>query len=82
MIIRTGIYFLRIFPFRKQFINILYFQVLENEIFKFEEQFSDFVEYLNNGVNIPDDVRDKIFHFMGRNGKGEAFSRLLGDERT
>ena len=39
--------------------------MLENEIFKFEENICDFEEDLNNGVNIPDDVRDSILTVVG-----------------
>ena len=41
------------------------FQVLENEIFKFEENICDFEEDLNGGGNIPDDVRDTILTVIG-----------------
>ena len=41
-------------------------QVLENEIFKFEENICDFEEDLNGGSNIPDeDVRDTILTVIG-----------------
>ena len=43
----------------------MYFQVLENETFKFEEQICDFEEDLNNGLNIPEDVRDTILTVVG-----------------
>jgi len=42
-----------------------FLKVLENEIFKFEENICDFEEDLNNGVNIPDDVRDSILTVVG-----------------
>jgi len=42
-----------------------FLKVLENEIFKFEEQICDFEEDLNNGANIPDDVRDSILTVVG-----------------
>ena len=41
------------------------FQVLENEIFKFEENICDFEEDLNGGSNIPEDVRDTILTVIG-----------------
>ena len=41
------------------------FQVLENEIFKFEENICDFEEDLNGGSNIPEDVRDSILTVIG-----------------
>ena len=44
---------------------MFWLQVLENEIFKFEEQICDFEEDLNNGANIPDDVRDSILTVVG-----------------
>ena len=40
-------------------------QVLENEIFKFEENICDFEEDLNGGSNIPEDVRDTILTVIG-----------------
>ena len=46
-------------------LNILYLQVLENEIFKFEEQICDFEEDLNNGLNIPEDVQNTILTVVG-----------------
>lgn len=42
-----------------------FLKVLENEIFKFEEQICDFEEDLNNGLNIPEDVRDTILTVVG-----------------
>ena len=39
--------------------------MLENEIFKFEENICDFEEDLNGGGNIPDDVRDTILTVIG-----------------
>eukprot|EP00091_Calanus_sinicus_P010090 TRINITY_DN2343_c0_g1_i6.p2 TRINITY_DN2343_c0_g1~~TRINITY_DN2343_c0_g1_i6.p2 ORF type:complete len:108 (-),score=26.51 TRINITY_DN2343_c0_g1_i6:768-1091(-) len=42
-----------------------FIKVLEDEIFKFEEQICDFEEDLNNGVNIPEDVRDTILTVVG-----------------
>ena len=41
-------------------------QVLENEIFKFEENICDFEEDLNSaGSGIPDEVRDTILTVIG-----------------
>ena len=50
--------------------NYLYFfsdylQILENEIFKFEEQICDFEEDLGNDA-ISDDVRESIFAAIGK----------------
>jgi len=42
-----------------------FIKVLENEIFKFEENICDFEEDLNGGGNIPDDVRDTILTVIG-----------------
>ena len=39
--------------------------MLENEIFKFEEQICDFEEDLNSGANIPSEVRDTILTVIG-----------------
>ena len=50
--------------------NYLYFfsdylQILENEIFKFEEQICDFEEDLGNDA-IPEDIRESIFAAIGK----------------
>merc|ERR1711997_974790 len=42
-----------------------FIKVLENEIFKFEEQICDFEEDLNSGTNIPSEVRDTILTVIG-----------------
>merc|ERR1719242_834198 len=42
-----------------------FIKVLENEIFKFEENICDFEEDLNGGSNIPEDVRDTILTVIG-----------------
>merc|ERR1712110_530705 len=42
-----------------------FIKVLENEIFKFEENICDFEEDLNGGSNIPEDVRDSILTVIG-----------------
>lgn len=39
--------------------------MLENEIFKFEENICDFEEDLNSGANIPEDVKDTILTVIG-----------------
>jgi len=44
---------------------IFLLQVLENEIFKFEENICDFEEDLNGGSDIPEDVRDTILTVIG-----------------
>ena len=43
----------------------LFFQILENEIFKFEEQICDFEEDLGN-ESIPEDIRDSILAAIGK----------------
>ena len=43
----------------------LFLQILENEIFKFEEQICDFEEDLGNDA-ISDDVRESIFAAIGK----------------
>ena len=43
------------------------FQILENEIFKFEEQICDFEEDLSNEANdIPEEIRDSILAAIGK----------------
>ena len=39
--------------------------MLENEIFKFEENICDFEEDLNSGADIPDEVKDTILTVIG-----------------
>ena len=43
-------------------------QILENEIFKFEEQICDFEEDLSNEANsdIPEEIRDSILAAIGK----------------
>jgi hypothetical protein len=42
-----------------------FIKVLENEIFKFEEQICDYEEDLNSGVEMPDEVRDCVLAGVG-----------------
>merc|ERR1719379_2822519 len=42
-----------------------FIKVLENEIFKFEENICDFEEDLNGGGDIPEEVRDSILTVIG-----------------
>jgi len=42
-----------------------FIKVLENEIFKFEENICDFEEDLNGGSQIPEEVRDSILTVIG-----------------
>merc|ERR1712241_1053675 len=42
-----------------------FIKVLENEIFKFEENICDFEEDLNSSDNIPGDMRDTILTVIG-----------------
>ena len=44
---------------------IFILQILENEIFKFEEQICDFEEDLGN-ESIPEDIRDSILAAIGK----------------
>jgi len=45
--------------------GVYFIKVLENEIFKFEEQICDWEEELNIGADIPDDARDSILTVIG-----------------
>ena len=47
------------------FFFSLFLQILENEIFKFEEQICDFEEDLGN-ESIPEDIRDSILAAIGK----------------
>ena len=46
-------------------LPIFFLQILENEIFKFEEQICDFEEDLGN-ESIPEDIRDCILAAIGK----------------
>jgi hypothetical protein len=51
------------------FIFFIFFQLVENEVFQFEEQICDFEEDLaNDGGNIaiPEDIRDSILAAIGK----------------
>jgi len=43
-----------------------FIKVLENEIFKFEEQICDFEEDLNSGTKMPEDIRDSVLAAVGK----------------
>jgi len=45
--------------------GVYFIKVLENEIFKFEEQICDWEEELNTGTEIPEDARDSILTVIG-----------------
>merc|ERR1711936_1474180 len=45
--------------------GVYFIKVLENEIFKFEEQICDWEEELNTGTDIPEDARDSILTVIG-----------------
>merc|ERR1719242_1733769 len=45
--------------------GVYFIKVLENEIFKFEEQICDWEEELNIGADIPEDARDTILTVIG-----------------
>lgn len=47
------------------FFSFFFLQILENEIFKFEEQICDFEEDLGN-ESIPEDIRDCILAAIGK----------------
>ena len=48
-------------------IVILIVQVLENEMFKFEEQICDFEEELSISCDIPEECRENILSTVGNN---------------
>jgi discs large-associated protein 1 len=45
--------------------GVYFIKVLENEIFKFEEQICDWEEELNIGADIPEEARDTILTVIG-----------------
>jgi len=45
--------------------GVYFIKVLENEIFKFEEQICDWEEELNTGADIPEEARDTILTVIG-----------------
>ena len=48
-------------------VTFVFFQILENEIFKFEEQICDFEEDLSNEANdFPEDVHAEVLTAIGK----------------